>query len=98
MEPDAAVKARAPSWLVTVKVCGTGAAPPTGTVKVSWLGAKVSCGGALTTNVTATDTGLVTPNVLTEIVPPYVPAGRPAGFAVTSTLPGVVPRSGLNCS
>ena len=34
----------------------------------------------------------------TLIVPPYVPAGRPAGFAVTSTLPGVVPRGGLNCS
>src|ERR1017187_2603403 len=98
MEPAAAVKARGPSLLVTVSVSGAGAVPPTGIAKKSWLGAMVICGGAVMVSVTATAAELDTPKVFTLIVPPYVPAGRPAGFAVTSTLPGVVPRCGLNCS
>src|ERR1039457_2130421 len=98
MEPAAAVNAIGAPVLVTVSVCGAGAGPPTGTAKKSWLGAMVSCGGAVMVSVTATAAELVAPEATTLIVPPYVPAGRPAGFAVTSTLPGVVPRWGLNCS
>src|ERR1700722_1728541 len=82
----------------TDTVCATGVGPATGAAKESCVGVTVNGPVPNTVSVTGIEIGPAAPEAVAVMLPVYVPAPRPVGLAVTSTLAGVVPLTGDNVS
>jgi hypothetical protein len=87
-----AVKGSEPLPLDTATVLAGGVVPPIWKAKLSEDGSDDKTGAGDTTKVTGTLSGLFeAPAAVTEMLPLYVPAAKPAGFTDAVSVAGVLP-------